>query len=232
MQLRGRTPRVLRCTSFSFRRRESVPKIRFRSVQAGRDSPAPTVGRGFPPCRNFLSRHSRFAPIKTKRHGEIRASFASVRLRRSVVVIARFARPATAAGCLATFSSRDSGLFAREFVRGSFLVGGAPTFRRDCALRLRIHRRESAWSLPTHTAGIPCLHSALSSRPANRSTASASHSAIAHASLVHPVPFVVGLVCHYPSPAANFEFVSHGPVEIRPARGGLSVRGPRLVKLS
>jgi hypothetical protein len=164
----------------------------------------PLLGRGSPPGRNLLSRLSGFGPIKTKRHGEIRASFASVRLRRSVVVVARFARPATAAGCLATFSSRDSGLFAREFVRGSFLVGGAPTFRRDCPLRLRIHRRESAGSLPTHTAGIPCLHSALSSRPANRSTASASHSAAAHASFVHPVPFVVGLVCHYPSPAANF----------------------------
>jgi hypothetical protein len=174
-----------------------------------------------------LSRHSEFGPEKTKRHGEIRASFASVRLRRSVVVVARFARPATAAGCFTTLSSRDSGLFAREFVRGSFLVGGAPTFRRDCALRLRIHRRESAGSLATHTAGIACLRSALSSRPADRSTA-ASHSAAAHASFVHPVPFVVGLVCHYPSPAAIFEFVSHGPVEIHPASDGISVRGPRL----
>ena len=84
----------------------------------------------------------------------IRASFASVRLGRSIVVFALSARPATAAGCFTTFSSRDSGLFAREFVRGSFLVGGAPTFRRDCSLRLRIHRRESAGSLATHTACI------------------------------------------------------------------------------
>jgi len=84
----------------------------------------------------------------------IRASFASVRPGRSIVVFVLSARPATAAGCFTTFSSRDSGLFAREFVRGSFLVGGAPTFRRDCSLRLRIHRRESAGSLATHTACI------------------------------------------------------------------------------
>jgi hypothetical protein len=58
----------------------------------------------------------------------------------------------TAAGCFTTLSSRDSGLFTREFVRGSFLVGGAPTFRSDCALRLRIHRRESARRLATLTA--------------------------------------------------------------------------------
>jgi len=149
-------------------------------------------------------------PEKTKRHGEIRAPFAFVRPGRSVVVVAPFARPTSPAGCFATLSSRDSGLFAREFVRGSFLVGGAPTFRRDCALRLRIHCRESAGSLATHTACIACLRSALSSRPADRSTASASYSAAANASVFHPVPFVVCLVCHYRSPAAIFEFVSRG----------------------
>ena len=147
----------------------------------------------------------------------------SVRPGRSVVVVvAPFARPATAAGCFATLSSRNSGLFAREFVRGSFLVGGAPTFRRDCSLRLRIHRRESAGSLATHTASTACLRSALSSRPADRSTASASHSAAAHASFVHPVPFVVGLVCHYQSPAANFRVCQAGLLDVHRASGGLA----------
>src|ERR1700680_506291 len=165
---------------------------------------------------------------KTKRHGEIRASFASVRPEQSVVAVVRFARPSTHARCFTTLSTRDSGLFTRDRVRGSFLVGGAPTLRSDCALRLRIHRCESAGSLATHTACIACLRSALSSRPADRSTTSASHSAAAYAALFHPVPFLVGLVCHYRSPAAIFEFVSRDRVEIRPASGGLSGGGPRL----
>jgi hypothetical protein len=127
---------------------------------------------------------------KTKRHGQVRASFASVRFGRSIVFVLS-ARPATAAGCFTTFSSRDSGLFAREFVRGSFLVGGAPTLGSDCALRLGIHCRESAGSLSTRTA-CTTFRSALSS--VHRAT---SASIISSDPLVHHVLSVVSLVCHY-----------------------------------
>jgi len=144
---------------------------------------------------------------KTKRHGEIRAPFASVRFGRSGSAFVLSARPATAAGCFTTFSSRYSGLFARKFVRGSFLVGGTPTLGSDRSLRLGIHRRESAGSLSTRPAGIPCLNSALSSRAAYGGGVSASCSVAASASLVHHIPVVVGLVCHYPSPPQIFEFV-------------------------
>jgi hypothetical protein len=218
MQLRGRTPQLLPCASTS-----ALPPS--RSIgEAGVARDATRLDR--PTLRDPGRQRG---PEKTKRHGEIRASFASVRPEQSVVAVVRFARPSTAARCFTTLSTRDSGLFTRELVRGSFLVGGAPTLRSDCALRLGIHRSESAGSLATHTACIACLRSALSSRPADRSTTSASHSAAAaYAALFHPVPFVVGLVCHYRSPAAIFEFVSRGRVEIRPASGGLSGGGPRL----
>ena len=199
MQLRGRTPQLFHALQ------TSAPAPSRSIGEAGVARDATRLDRpilrdpGRQPC-----------PEKTKRHGEIRASFASVRPEQSVVAVVRFARPSTTARCFTTLSTRDSGLFTRELVRGSFLVGGAPTLRSDCALRLRIHRCESAGSLATHTACIACLRSALSSRPADRSTTSASHSAAAYAALFHPVPFVVGLVCHYRSPAAIFEFVSRG----------------------
>jgi hypothetical protein len=47
--------------------------------------------------------------------------------------------------------------------------------------------------------------------------------------LVHPIPLVVGLVCHYQSPAAIFEFVSRGRSTsiVRPM--DWPERGPRLV---
>jgi hypothetical protein len=142
---------------------------------------------------------------KTKRHGELRAPFAFVRFGRSGSAFVLSARPATAAGCFTTFSSRYSCLFAREFVRGSFLVGGTPTLGSDRALRLGIHRRESARSLSTRAARIPRLHSAVSSRAAYGGAISAPRSVAASASLVHHIPVVVGLVCHYPSPPQIFE---------------------------
>lgn len=147
------------------------------------------------------------APGKTKRHGESRASFASVRFGRSGIAFVLSARPATAAGCFTTLPSRDSGLFACKFVRGSFLVGGTPTLGSDGSLRLGIHRGESAGSLSTGPAGASRLHSALSSC-AVHGGAIPSSAVAASASLVHHIPLVVGLVCHYPSPAANFELVS------------------------
>ena len=147
------------------------------------------------------------ASEKTKRHGVLRAPFASVRFGRSGSAFVLSARPATAAGCFTTLSSRDSGLFACKFVRGSFLVGGTPTLGSDRSLRLGIHRRESAGSLSTRTASTPHLHSALSSRAAYGGAISAARSVAASASLVHHIPVVVGLVCHYPSPPQIFELV-------------------------
>ena len=140
---------------------------------------------------------------KTKRHGVIRAPFASVPFGRSTIVFVPSARPATATGCLTALSSRDSGLFAGEFVRGPFLVGGPSTFRSDCALRLRIHRRESAWSLATRATGA-WLRFAPNSRSAHDSVDSFARSAATSAPLIHPDLLVVGMVCHYQSPAAIF----------------------------
>jgi hypothetical protein len=149
------------------------------------------------------------ASEKTKRHGESRASFASVRFGRSGIAFVLSARPATAAGCFTTLSSRDSGLFACEFVRGSFLVGGTPTLGSDRSLRLGIHRGESAGSLPTRTAGASRLHSALSSC-AVHGGAIPARAVAASASLVHHIPVVVGLVSHYRSPAAKFRIGQSG----------------------
>jgi hypothetical protein len=89
-------------------------------------------------------------------------------------------------------------------------VGGTPTLGSDCSLCLGIHRRESAGSLSTRTARIPRLHSALSSRAAYGGAISAPRSVATSASLVHHIPVVVGLVCHYPSPAANFRVGQSG----------------------
>jgi hypothetical protein len=147
---------------------------------------------------------------KTKRHGEFRASFASVRFGRSGIAFVLSARPATAAGCFTALSSRDSGLFACKFVRCSFLVGGTPTLSSDRSLRLGIHRRESAGSLSTRTARIPRLHSALSPCAVHGGAVSTASSVAASASLVHHIPVVVGRVCHYPSPAANFRVGQSG----------------------
>jgi hypothetical protein len=228
MQLRGLTPQLFHALQPRPRRpREVLEKLVSLATRRGLIVQSSATIRCSPRAAGEIQ-DGNAVRKKTKRHGEIRASFASVRLEQSVVAVVRFARPSTTARCFTTLSTRDSGLFTRELVRGSFLVGGAPTLRSDCALRLGIHRCESAGSLATNTACIACLSSALSSRPADRSTTSASHSAAAYATLFHPVPFVVGLVCHYRSPAAIFEFVSRGRVEIRPASGGLSGGGPRL----
>jgi hypothetical protein len=140
---------------------------------------------------------------KTKRHGESRASFASVRFGRSGCAFVLSARPATAARCFTTLSSRDSGLFACKFVRCSFLVGGTPTLCSDRALRLGIHRRESAGSLSTRTASTPRLHSALSSCAVHSgavSTASSVAASIispwlsAWSAIIHLLPQIFELV--------------------------------------
>ena len=147
---------------------------------------------------------------KNEEARRVRASFASVRFCRSGSAFVLSARPATAAGCFTTLSSRDSGLFACKFVRGSFLVGGTPTLGSDRSLCLRIHRRESAGSLSTRTASTPRLHSALSSCAVYSGAVSTASSVAASASLVHHIPVVVGLVSHYPSPAANFRVGQSG----------------------
>jgi len=121
------------------------------------------------------------------------------RLDRLGVTTAR--RSATAARCFATLSPRDARLFAREFVRGSFLVCRASALGSDCALRLRIHCRKSAWRLATDTTGISRVRSAVVSISA-RAYASSARS-IVSASLVHSFPLVVGLVRHYRSPCRD-----------------------------
>jgi len=182
MQLRGRKPS----------KASAAPQL---NAAAFRHESGPQIGPEMSP----------------KKNEEARSDPRLVRLRpvgRSTIAVVSSARPATAAGCFTAFSSRDSGLFAREFVRGSFLVGGPPTLRSDCALRLGIHRRESAGSLATHTVRTPRLHLALDSRSAHGSVARSDTAT--SASLVHPIPLVVGLVCHYKSPTVIFEFVSRG----------------------
>jgi len=75
------------------------------------------------------------------------------RLGRLDVTTARRVGSSSTARCFATLPSRNSRLFAREFVRRSFLVCRASTLGSDCALRLRIHCRKSAWRLATDAAG-------------------------------------------------------------------------------
>jgi hypothetical protein len=127
------------------------------------------------------------------------------RLGRLGVTTARCVGSASAPGCFATLSSRDARLFARELVRGSFLVCRASALGSDCALRLGIHCRKSAWRLATDTTRISRVRSAVVSISACATTASTARS-VASASLVHSFPLVVGLVRHYRSPCRDFEF--------------------------
>jgi hypothetical protein len=88
-------------------------------------------------------------------------------------------------------------------VRRAFLVRRAASLRRDCALRLRIHRCEPARRLPAHrSAAAPfftsyavCISAAII-QTATLSADAAPPSGAASAPLVHEVPSVVGLVCH------------------------------------
>jgi hypothetical protein len=142
--------------------------------------------------------------------------FAPSRLGRSAGALTCSARSPSTARCFSAFSSGDPRLFAGEFVRRSFLVRRASTFRRDRALCLRVHRRKSAWCLAdvAHTTRFcPTVVA-----PA-RSDASAP--------LVHPVVLVVTLVCHYRSPAAIFEF-NDAATGRTPASGGSVERNGRL----
>jgi hypothetical protein len=132
---------------------------------------------------------------------------------------------ATAARCFATLSSRDARLFARKFVRGSFLVCRASTLGSDCALRLRIHCRESAWRLATDTTGISRVRSAVVSISAR---ADSSARSIVSASLVHSFPLVVGLVRHYRSPCRDFEFELEAAAGRHRVSSDLVGAGPRL----
>jgi hypothetical protein len=143
-------------------------------------------------------------PEKTTGHGFRRAPFAASlslpsRLGRSGIARARSAPPSTTR-CFSAFSSRDARFFTGEFVRGSFLVRRASTFRRDRALCLRVHCRKSAGSFAdvAGTARFSCAVTAAAHSTAANSTASAS--------LVHSFVLVVAVICHYRSPAAIFEF--------------------------
>ena len=121
------------------------------------------------------------------------------RLGRLGATTARGVGSASPAGCFAAFPARNARFLAREFVRRSFLVRRAPTLRSDCALCLGIHCRKSAWRLATDAAGVSRVYTAVVSISAR---AAASRS-IASASLVHSIPWVVGLVRHYRSPCRD-----------------------------
>jgi hypothetical protein len=118
------------------------------------------------------------------------------RLGRSAVALVCSARSPSTARCFAALSSSHARLFTGEFVRRSFLVCRSSAFRRDRALRLRVHRRKSARCLADvarttrFSIVVAPAHSA------------ASTSAAASAPLVDPFVLVVTLVCHYRSPAA------------------------------
>ena len=141
---------------------------------------------------------------KTKRHGffAVPRSLPS-RLGRLAAAMARSARSSSATGCFSAFSSGDARLFTGEFVRRSLLVCCASTFRRDRALRLRVHRRKSARCL-ANVARATRFCSAVVA-PAHSTASTATSDSSASAPLVHPLILVVPLVCHYRSPAAIFE---------------------------
>ena len=114
------------------------------------------------------------------------------------VGVARGGGPSPSAGCFTTFPSGDARLFTREFVRRPFLMRRTSTLGGDCALRLRIHGRESARCLATDTARSSRIHSAVVSASASPSCSARS------ASLVHSFPLGIGLVRHYRSPLPRF----------------------------
>ena len=159
------------------------------------------------------SENIRYATPGPSQNEEARISPRPVRLRpgvgRLAVTSARRARPSSAARCFTTLSSRNTRLFTREFVSRSFLVCCAPTLGGDCALRLRIHCRESARRLTTDTASASRFRSAVVSVTARSAAASASRS-IVSASLVHSFPLVVGLVRHYRPPCRDIRVLCRG----------------------
>jgi hypothetical protein len=120
---------------------------------------------------------------------------------------ARRARPSTAARCFTALSSGDARLFAGEFVRSSFLVRRASTLGRYCPLGLWIHCGESAWRLATGAARTARLRSPVVSIAAGSAAARAAAPGCP-ASLVHPLPLVVGLVSHYRSPCRDIRRLS------------------------
>src|SRR5207248_3866434 len=146
--------------------------------------------------------------------------------------LVRRGRSSSATRRLTALASRDSRFFARELVRGSFLVSGASALCRDRALRLRIHRREPAWCLATDTSRVSRFHSAVRSPSRERSAVTLDvayapchdatvsghcaggtcfHSCCAAATsapLVHSVSPVISIVCHYRSPAAISSLVA------------------------
>ncbi len=124
------------------------------------------------------------------------------------------ARSSSAARCFSTFSPSDPRLFTGEFVRRSFLVRRASTFRRDRALCLWVHRRKSAGCLADVARATKFSSTVVA--PAH-STASTSDYATS-APLVHSFLLVVPLVCHYRSPAAIFEVndTAAGRASVRP----------------
>jgi len=142
------------------------------------------------------------------------------RLGRSATALTFSVRPSSTARCFSTFPSGDPRLLAGEFVRRSFLVRRASTFRCDRSLGLRVHRRKPARCLAdvARTARFVAA-------PAH-SAASIPDSA-ASAPLVHSFILVVVLVCHYRSPAAIFE-LNDAATGRTPSSDGLVERNGRL----
>ena len=136
---------------------------------------------------------------ETTRHGFHRASLALPAKGRSTSIVIRSARPASTARCFSALSSSDACFFAGEFMCGSFLVRCASALGGNRPLRLRIHRRKSTRGFSDGTA-IARVSDAIAPPVAGSFVQSADS-----VSLVQPVPMVVCLVCHYPSPAAIFE---------------------------
>jgi hypothetical protein len=120
----------------------------------------------------------------------------------AVVAAVVSARPASATRSFSAFPSGDSCFFAGEFVRRSFLVRRAATFRRDRALGLRIHCCESTRRLSYRSAAIiPFTSYAVGISDSLTGIASfadpAATTAASSASLVHEISSRVGLVCHF-----------------------------------
>jgi hypothetical protein len=134
-------------------------------------------------------------PLRLSRSGRLR------------VIAARRGGPASPARCFAALSPGNARFFTGEFVRRSLLVRCAPTLGRDCALCLRIHCGKSAWRLAADGARVSRVSSAVISVSARPASASTSYSA-GSASLVHSLPWVVGLVRHYRSPCRDIRKLS------------------------
>src|SRR3954471_15025422 len=133
----------------------------------------------------------------------------SVPAKASGVAGARSGGATTTTRCFAAFSPGDACFLAGELVRRPLLVGGTSPFGGDRTLRLGIHCRESAGSFAAHAAAG--IHTAVVAIASDRAVPSVqrvvvsqtnSRSVVTSAPLVHSVPWVGCLVCHYPSPAA------------------------------